>query len=416
MRGSSISACGRGSFGGTASSWSRRTGRTASWPRSRSKYTFGVDPLQQYLIEFPDGRLQALSIAWDSRPKDKGGQRWFHLYPNEQHRARRHAALDQAEPELELHVRRVPFDRRAQELRCAGRSLRHDVGRDQRRLRSLPRPGLASRRLGAGPAELVAVRKADDDTMGLLVRFDERSNVTWPLDPNTGNATRSAAPATLRKEVETCGLMPRPPRPVLRELGAGPMAVGNPRRLAAQPRALSCRRADARRGLQLRLVQAEQDVCGRRHLQRLPRSAQRQAAARRTTISACNVMRRTSSPARRTTATRRWIRRSAARPATCRSAPTWSSIGGMITASASRVPICPCSSDTPNACNDCHADQDAAMGGRGNRKLARPKPQRLSDLRAGVGRELGRPRRCIPIAGCGGRRSRHARHRPRHAF
>ena len=48
------------------------------------KYTFGVSPLQQYLIEFPDGRLQALSIAWDSRPKDKGGQRWFHLYPNEE--------------------------------------------------------------------------------------------------------------------------------------------------------------------------------------------------------------------------------------------------------------------------------------------------------------------------------------------
>src|SRR5262245_7729628 len=48
------------------------------------KYTFGVDPLQQYLIEFPDGRIQALSIAWDSRPKDQGGQRWFHLYPNEE--------------------------------------------------------------------------------------------------------------------------------------------------------------------------------------------------------------------------------------------------------------------------------------------------------------------------------------------
>ena len=48
------------------------------------KYTFGVDPLQQYLIEFPDGRLQALSLAWDSRPKEKGGQRWFHLYPNEE--------------------------------------------------------------------------------------------------------------------------------------------------------------------------------------------------------------------------------------------------------------------------------------------------------------------------------------------
>jgi hypothetical protein len=47
------------------------------------KYTFGLDPLQQYLVEFSDGRLQALSLAWDTRPKDKGGQRWFHLYPNE---------------------------------------------------------------------------------------------------------------------------------------------------------------------------------------------------------------------------------------------------------------------------------------------------------------------------------------------
>ena len=46
-------------------------------------YTFGVDPLQQYLVEFPDGRLQALSIAWDSRPEAEGGQRWFHLYPDE---------------------------------------------------------------------------------------------------------------------------------------------------------------------------------------------------------------------------------------------------------------------------------------------------------------------------------------------
>ncbi|HKA80286.1 MAG TPA: hypothetical protein VKD43_09640, partial [Xanthobacteraceae bacterium] len=48
------------------------------------KYTFGVDPLQQYLVEFPDGRLQALSLAWDSRPKEQGGQRWFHLYPDEE--------------------------------------------------------------------------------------------------------------------------------------------------------------------------------------------------------------------------------------------------------------------------------------------------------------------------------------------
>ncbi|MCI0429443.1 MAG: tetratricopeptide repeat protein [Rhodospirillales bacterium] len=48
------------------------------------QYTFGVSPLQQYLVEFPGRRLQALSLAWDSRSKASGGQRWFHLYPNEQ--------------------------------------------------------------------------------------------------------------------------------------------------------------------------------------------------------------------------------------------------------------------------------------------------------------------------------------------
>jgi len=47
------------------------------------KYTFGITPLQQYLIEFPGGRYQSLGIAWDTRPKGEGGQRWFHLYPNE---------------------------------------------------------------------------------------------------------------------------------------------------------------------------------------------------------------------------------------------------------------------------------------------------------------------------------------------
>ena len=46
-------------------------------------YTFGVSPLQQYLIEFPDGKLQALGVAWDARPGSEGGQRWYHLYPDE---------------------------------------------------------------------------------------------------------------------------------------------------------------------------------------------------------------------------------------------------------------------------------------------------------------------------------------------
>ncbi len=46
-------------------------------------YTFGVENLQQYLIGLPGGRLQALGIAWDTRPTEQGGGRWFHLYPDE---------------------------------------------------------------------------------------------------------------------------------------------------------------------------------------------------------------------------------------------------------------------------------------------------------------------------------------------
>ena len=40
-------------------------------------YTFGVEPLQQYLVPFEGGRLQALSTAWDV---DR--ERWFFLYPD----------------------------------------------------------------------------------------------------------------------------------------------------------------------------------------------------------------------------------------------------------------------------------------------------------------------------------------------
>jgi tetratricopeptide (TPR) repeat protein/Zn finger protein HypA/HybF involved in hydrogenase expression len=50
-------------------------------------HVFGVYPLQQYLVHFPDGRFQVLDIAWDSRPKEAGGQRWYHLHPDEKIRA-----------------------------------------------------------------------------------------------------------------------------------------------------------------------------------------------------------------------------------------------------------------------------------------------------------------------------------------
>ena len=45
------------------------------------KYTVGVEPLQQYLVELDKGRLQVLDIAWDVARK-----RWYHLYPDQEPR------------------------------------------------------------------------------------------------------------------------------------------------------------------------------------------------------------------------------------------------------------------------------------------------------------------------------------------
>ena len=46
-------------------------------------HTFGVYPLQQYMVAFPGGRYQFLQHAWDTRAKSQGGQRWFHLQPGQ---------------------------------------------------------------------------------------------------------------------------------------------------------------------------------------------------------------------------------------------------------------------------------------------------------------------------------------------
>lgn len=63
--------------------WVRTDGPDGKLQDYPIRYAFGVHPLQQYLVEFPGGRLQALSLSWDTRSRAQGGQRWFHLYPDE---------------------------------------------------------------------------------------------------------------------------------------------------------------------------------------------------------------------------------------------------------------------------------------------------------------------------------------------
>ena len=170
------------------------------------KYTFGVDPLQQYLIEFPDGRLQALSIAWDSRPKDKGGQRWFHIYPNENIRhddVLHWTKLNQNWNFMcaECHSTGVQKNYDAAADRFATKWAEISVGCEACHGAGSRHVAWAQDRKSWWPA-----KKQDDRSKGLLVQFDERAGTTWTQNEKTGMPQRSGMPLGLRKEVETCGL------------------------------------------------------------------------------------------------------------------------------------------------------------------------------------------------------------------
>ena len=41
------------------------------------EYTFGIKPLQQYIVQFPNGHYQCLRTAWDTEKS-----KWFDLYPD----------------------------------------------------------------------------------------------------------------------------------------------------------------------------------------------------------------------------------------------------------------------------------------------------------------------------------------------
>ena len=165
------------------------------------KYTFGVMPLQQYLIEFPDGRLQALSIAWDSRPKKDGGQRWFHLYPNQR------ITYDD-----ELHWTRPSQNWNFMCADCHSTDVRknYDPATDKFQTHwaeisvgceACHGPG--SRHLGWAKSSRTGKSSEYDGTKGLSARLDERRGIAWTQNAATGNSVRSQ-PRAADREIEVC--------------------------------------------------------------------------------------------------------------------------------------------------------------------------------------------------------------------
>lgn len=152
-------------------------------------YTFGIKPLQQYLIKFPKGAYQCLSIAWDTRPKDEGGQRWFHLYnderiPSDDILFWTHTAHNWNYMCSECHSTNVKkdYDFETRSYNTTWNEI--DVSCESCH--------------GPGSTHVDWANKVDEGAspdvypdLGLVVRLKDTDNATWVFDPDSTTARRS---------------------------------------------------------------------------------------------------------------------------------------------------------------------------------------------------------------------------------
>lgn len=173
-------------------------GRPQEYP---VRYTFGWWPLQQYLIEFPGGRLQTLGIAWDSRTSEQGGQRWFHLYPKER-----------IAPTSPLHWTGIDQNWNYQCAECHSTNLRkgYDLATDSFHttwsdinVACESCHGPASRHVTQAKSAAPGRSPVWDASKGLVVDLADRDGGVWAQDPATGKPKRSV-PRAARTPVEIC--------------------------------------------------------------------------------------------------------------------------------------------------------------------------------------------------------------------
>lgn len=160
------------------------------------RYTFGVYPLQQYLLELPGGRLQALTIAWDTRTAGEGGQRWFHLYPDE---------IITVDDELHWTKRSQNWNRQCAE--CHSTDLVKGYDPKTQSYTTTWSDVNVGCEACHGPASDHLEWAARDEpyqpgATGLVALRDSAGG-QWLFDPGASIARR-ASPAADRVEVETC--------------------------------------------------------------------------------------------------------------------------------------------------------------------------------------------------------------------
>jgi predicted CXXCH cytochrome family protein len=140
-----------------------------------------------------------LSIAWDARPQTAGGQRWFHLYPDER------IAFDD---ELHWTQRAQTWNHMCAECHSTGFEKRYDEAARLYESRWAELDVACEACHGPASRHVAWARKDSGwegiGEKGIAVPLDERRGVTWAIDPSTGNARRSMARST-EVEIETCG-------------------------------------------------------------------------------------------------------------------------------------------------------------------------------------------------------------------
>ncbi len=195
-------------------------------------YTFGFYPLQQYLIPFPGGRYQALQVCWDSRPKEEGGQRWYHLYPDEEvppsdilHWTRRHfnwnfmcADCHSTNLRKNFDVASDSYDTRWSEMNvsceaCHGPASEH-------------LKWAAHQQTNASDTDAPSAPLNDDEvknylkSKGLVVSLKEPQEGIWSINAESGQPQRTPALES-NVQVETCARCHAHRRPLQSEFVAG---------------------------------------------------------------------------------------------------------------------------------------------------------------------------------------------------
>lgn len=154
------------------------------------KYTFGVTPLQQYLVEFPDGRLQTLATSWDTRPREEGGQRWFHIYDDEY--------IGHTDP-LHWTGREQNWNYMCAECHSTGLDKNYQISTDTFNSKWAEINVACEACHGPGSRHVV------DTEAGFDVNLNDTAGAFWQMNAATGSAQRSQDRASPQIQPEACG-------------------------------------------------------------------------------------------------------------------------------------------------------------------------------------------------------------------